>query len=885
MRPLRVLFIRLAELFRKGPREHDLTAEMESHLQMHIEDNLRAGMNRVEARREALIKLGGIEQTKEIYRERRGLPFFETFFHDLRYACRMLLKNPGFTAVVVFTVALGVGANAAIFSVVHAVLLKPLPYPESDRLVMVWEKVLLPNYQNDENNPSPGNFSDWKNQNAFFENLSAYRNRSFNLTGAGEPVRVEGEQVSASLFSVLRVNAALGRVFTVEDDQPAGKRVVVMSNSLWKSRFGSNLQILGKTILLDGESYAIVGVMPPDYSFPDPDDQLWVPIALTPQDLANHGSHNLLVIARLKANVTQPQAQEEMNRIAQRLTELYPDTNTGVRVNVVALREQIAGPVRPVLLALFGAAGFVLLIVCANVASLLLGRASARHREIGIRVALGAARTRILRQLLTESSLLAFLGCAFGLLFARWGILVLKLLSPPHIPRMDEIQINAPVLVFSVTISLLVAFIFGVLPALQATRDNINDSLKEGARESAGGARLHTRNLLVIFETALGVVVVIGAGLLLRSFLILERAPLGFQTKSVLTFRVIPRGERYSQLTGRTEFYKQAIEHIAGLPRVKSAAAVSFIPLTNVRGSKGFSIEGRVPPAAGEIPIAGYDAVTPGYFESLRIPLQSGRDFSWSDTPQAQRVVIINEAMTQTYWPGEDPLGKRIKFGAADDPFPWWTIAGVVGDIREFDVLTPPRPTLYLPISQADDSNYVLRDWVVRTSGDPLAIASSIRAAMREVDPDLPVSRLRSLEQVWNLSVAPQRFNLSLFALFATLALVLAAVGIYGVMAYSVAQRTREIGIRVAMGAQRADVVKLVLAQGARHAAFGIIFGLAGAFALTRLMERLLYGVQPTDPATFASVTLILTFVALLACYLPARRAMLVDPIVALRYE
>ncbi|PYU65539.1 MAG: hypothetical protein DMG49_23995 [Acidobacteria bacterium] len=885
MRRVRGWLLRLGGLFRRERREKDLATEIESHLQMHIQDHLRAGMSAEEARRQALIKLGGIEQTKEIYRQRRGLPVLETLFQDLRFAGRMLLKNPGFTAVVVLTIALGVGANAAIFSVVHAVLLKPLPYPESDRLVMVWEKVSLPNYQNDQNEPSPGNFADWRSQNSVFENLGAYRNRSFNLTGAGEPVRVEAEQVSAGLFSVLKVNAALGRVFTAEDDQPAGRHVVVMSDGLWKSRFGSNAKILSKTILLDGESYNVVGVMPPDFHFPDRNDQLWVPIAMTSQDLANHGSHFLLVTARLKRNVTLAQAQGDLNRLAQHLTELYPDTNTGVQAKVIALREEIAGPMRPVLVALFGAVGFVLLIVCANVASLLLGRASARHREIGIRIALGAGRIRILRQLLTESALLALLGCVFGLLFARWGILTLKLLNPPHIPRMDEIHIDTSVLFFSLAISVLAGFIFGVLPALQATRDNINDSLKEGARESAGGASLRTRNLLVILETALGVVVVIGAGLLLRSFLILERVPLGFQPRSVLTFRIIPRGERYSQLAGRTAFYQQAMERIEALPGVKSAAAVSFIPLTFARSSKGFSIEGRVAPAAGEIPMAAYDAVTPGYFGSLQISLQSGRDFSWGDTPQAQRVVIINKTMARTYWSGEDPLGKRIKFGTPDDPFPWWTIAGVVGDIREYDVLTAPRPTVYLPVSQADDSNYLLRDWVVRTNGDPLTIASSIPAAMRQVDPDLPVSRLRSLEQLRNISVAPQRFSLSLFGLFAALALVLAAVGIYGVMTYSVAQQTREIGIRIAMGARRGDVVKLVLGEGLRHAALGVILGLAGAFALTRLMERLLYGVRPTDPITFACVTLLLAGVALLACYLPARRAMRVDPIIALRHE
>jgi len=885
MRHLRAWFVRFGGFFRRNHSEREIATEMESHLQMHIADNLRAGMSAAEARREALMKLGGVEQTKEMVRERRRLPLLEVLLQDVRFGSRLLGKNPGFTAVVVLTVALGIGANAAIFSVVHAVLLKPLPYPESDRLVMVWEKVFLPNYQNDENSPSPGNFSDWKSQNTVFENIGTYRNRSFNLTGAGEPVRVEGEQVSAGLFSVLKVNAALGRGFTAEDDQPGGRHVVVMSDGLWKSRFGSNTQILNKSILLDGESYAVVGVMPPGFHFPDPDDQLWVPIALTPQDLANHGSHYLLVTARLKRNVTLTQAQGELNRIAQRLTELYPDTNTGVLVNMVALREEIAGPVRPVLFALFGAVGFVLLIVCANVASLLLGRASSRHREIGIRMALGAGRIRILRQLLTESALLALLGCALGMVFARWGILALKLLSPPHIPRMDGIHINISVLAFSLAISLLAGFIFGGLPALQATRDSMNDSLKEGTRESARGARLRTRNLLVVLETALGVVVVIGAGLLLRSFLILERVPLGFQPQSVLTFRVIPRGERYLPLAGRTAFYQQALERIGALPGVKSAAAVSFIPLTFVRGSKGFSIEGRVPPAAGQIPMAGYDAVTPGYFESLQIPLHSGRDFSWRDTPQGQRVVIINEAMARTYWPGEDPLGKRIKFGTPGDPFPWWTISGVVSDIREFDVLTLPRPTLYLPVSQADDSIYVLRDWLVRASGDPMTIASSIRRAMREVDPDLPVSRLRSLEQVRSISVAPQRFNLSLFGLFAVLALVLAAVGIYGVMAYSVAERTREIGIRMALGAQRGNVVKLVLAQGVRHAALGVFLGLAGAFALTRLMASLLYGVRPTDPITFAGVTLLLAGVALLACYLPARRAMRVDPIIALRFE
>jgi predicted permease len=860
--------------------ESEIDAELRFHLDSHANDLISQGVFREQARRRARLEFGGLELNA------RRANVVESLLQDLRFGVRTLRKSPAFTAIAILTLALGIGANTAVFSIVHAVLLKPLPFPDSDRLVQVWEKVSLPNYQNDQNNPSPGNFADWKTQSTAFEDMGAYRNRSFNLTGSGEPLRVEGEQVSASLFSLLKVNATLGRIFTAEDDQPAGRHVVVIGNGLWKSRFASEATILGKSILLDGESYSVIGVMPKNFHFPDPDDQLWVPLALTPQDLANHGSHYLLVVARLKHRVPLAQAQAELQGIAQHFTQLYPDSNTGVQTNVVGLREEIIGPVRAVLLALFAAVGLVLLIACANLANLLLGRASARYREIGIRMALGAGRIRILRQLLTENALLVLLGCALGLLFARWGLLALKLLSPPHIPRMDEIHLDTSVLLFSLGISVFAGVLFGALPALPATRDNVSQFLKQGARESSTGAHLRARSLLVVLETALGVIVVIAAGLLLRSFLLLESVPLGFQPPSVLTFRVIPRGERYSQPSGRTAFYQQAIERIAALPGVKSAAAVSFIPLTFARSSKGFSIEGRVPAAPGQIPMAGFDVVTPSYFESLRIPLRSGRDFSWRDTPQGQRVVIINEAMARAYWSGQDPLGHRINLGTSENnSVPWLTVVGIVGDIRDFDVLTAPRPTLYLPVSQADDASYILRDWVVRTSGDPLALASSLRAAMRQVDPDLPVSRVQTLEQLWGISIAPQRFNLWLIGSFAALALILAAMGIYGVMAYNVAQRTREIGIRMAMGARRGDVLRLVLTQGILPAAAGAFLGLSAALALTRLMASLLFGLTATDPATFAAVALLLILVALAATYMPARRATQVDPLVALRYE
>ena len=883
---LRQSLHRLRSFFRRSQLDRDLDAEISSHLQFAIDENLQLGLSPAEARRQALLRFGGAQQAKEKHRDASGLPFLDTLFQDLRFAFRMLRKSPGFTSVAVLTLALGIGANASIFSVVYAVLLKALPYPLSDRLVMVYENVNLPSYQNSHNEVTPGNFSDWTNQNSVFENIAAYRNRSFNLTGAGEPLRVEGELVSANFFTTLQIVPTLGRGFSPEEDSPGASHVAVMSDGLWKNRFGSDPQILGQKLLLDGESHTVIGVAPPGFHFPDPDDQLWVPLALGHTERNDRGSHNLEVFARLKPGVTLHQAQAEMFVIAKHLTELFPQSNTGLTVSLVPLHEDLAGPVRPTLFVLWGAVGLVLLIVCANVANLLLARASARHREIAVRLALGASRLRLLRQLLTESTLLALFGCTLGLLLARWGVSALKVLAASRLPRTDEFSLNASVLVFSVVIAIFAGLLAGLAPALQTGRRNVHDTLKAGARESPGGSRLQIRNLLVITETALGVVVVIGAGLLLRSFLHIEQAPLGFQPQGILTFRAIPRGQKYVTLPQRAAFYRQAIERIDTLPGVNSAAAVTFIPLTFIRGSKGFTIEGRPPISPGQIPMAGYDVVTPGYFATMRIPLREGRDFSWSDTPETQPVILINEAMAKTYWPNEDPLGKRFHQASADDTeFPWLTVVGVVGDIREFDPLTPPRPTMYFPITQFPDSGGILRDWVVRAAGDPLAVASSVRTTIWDVDKNLAVTRVRTMEEVRSLSIASQRLNLLLFALFATLALILATVAVYGVMAYSVEQRTREIGVRIALGARSNDVLRLVLAQGFRLAALGLLVGIAAALVLTRLMTSMIYGISSTDAATFIAVALLLAFVALAACYIPARRAMRVDPIVALRYE
>ena len=867
-------------------RQTQLEQELQSHIQMAASDRIERGESPSRAQQAARREFGNLALVQQVTRDQWPWRRLDEFLLDLRYAARMLRRNSGFTLVAVLTLALGIGANTAIFSVVRVVLLKALPYPRADRLVMVYEDVRLPNYQNRKNEPSPGNFSDWNSHNAVFDSMAAYRNRSFNLTGEGEPARVEGELVTAAFFTTLQISPALGRAFAPEEDRPGGSHVVVISDGLWKSRFASDAQVLGKKIPLDGDAYAVIGVMPPGFHFPDPDDQIWVPMGLSPAELSNHGSHFLLVFARLKSGIPLSRAQAEMDALAKHLTEQYPATNTGQTVNVVSLHDDIAGPVRPALLALMAAVGLVLLIACANVANLLLARASVRQREVALRQALGASRSRIARQLLTESLLLALLGCALGLFLARWCLATLKLFAALALPRTEEFSLNAPVLLFAIVLSILAGIVFGVGPALHSARASVQETLKSGIRESPLRSGLRTRNLLVIIETALGAIVVIAAVLLLRSFLRIEHVPLGFQPQGVLTFRVIPRGERYSQLSTRAAFYRRVLERIEGLPQVQSAAAVSFIPLTLARGSKGFTMDGRAPTDPGQIPMAGYNVVTPGYFATMRITLLRGRDFSWNDSPQAQPVVTINEATAMRYWPAENPIGKRIRLGGSEETgLPWLTIAGIVADVREFDPMTEPQPTLYFPISQFADPAGILRDWVVRTDNDPKAVAASVRAAVWDIDKDLPITRIRTMQEVRSMAIVSPRLNLVLFGLFAALALLLASIGIYGVTSYGVAQRTREIGIRLALGANRSDVVRTVVTQTIRLVTVGLLLGLIGAFALTRLMSSMIYGISSSDPATFSAVAFSLMAVALAACYAPARRALRVDPVVALRYE
>jgi len=881
---LRVFAARLRGLFRKQQLDGDLDAEVHAHLEMLAEENMRKGMTPEEARSAARREFGGVEQAKELYREQRSLLFLETLFQDVRYALRMLRKSPGFTAVAVLTLALGIGANTAIFSVMEAVLLRPLPFPDPEQLAMVWENVHLPHYQNDQNTPAPGNFADWKNRNRAFSSMAAIGYRSWNLTGTGEPVRIEGEAFSADIFSVLQTYPMLGGAFTVEEDRSGAAHVALLGYGLWTNRFAADPNMIGRTIRLDEESYTVIGVMPQGFRFPDPDDQLYVPLALTEEQLANHGSHFLRVVARLKPGVTLPQAQSEMEVVAQHLTTQYPDSNTGVGVRLISLQDQRAGNMRGPLLMLSGVAGLLLLMVCANVANLLLARASVRGRELAIRSALGASRARVLRQLLVESLLLSSLGGVLGLAFAFCGINVLHGYAPAE-QNLAEVHLNTLVGAFNLGVSLLAGLIFGLFPAFQSARREVVGVLKEGGRDSASIGRVRTRGLLVVVEMALGVIVLISAGLLLRSFVRLEQIPLGFRSDDVLTLRVVLRGPRYSGLPERTAFYRQAFQRMQSLPGVRGVGAISFLPLTLQGRTTGIAVEGQPPPAPGQVPFADFRSVSPAYFATMGIPLLQGRDFSWDDAPQSLPVVIVSQTMARNFWPHGDAIGKRIKLGGANSGAPWVTIVGIVADVHQLELIGPPRPAMYLPASQDAGTGDTLRDWVIRASGDPTALVSAVRTAVWAIDPTLPISRIQTMERVRSNYLGPQQFNLALVALFGAMALILAAAGLYGVASYSVAQRRREIGIRIALGAQASDVLRLVVGQGTKLAFLGLAVGSLTALVLTRLVSSLLYGVSEHDPLTFVGVAVLLVSVAVIASYIPARRAMRVDPMVALRYE
>jgi putative ABC transport system permease protein len=809
-----------------------------------------------------------------------------TIWQDIRYGMRMLWKSPGFTLVAVLALALGIGANTAIFSVVNAMLLRPLPYQDSDRLVVLWETnpSLANVFLRTHNEASPANYLDWKQQQTVFEDIAAYRWNDYNLTGSGDtPEQLTGNPVTANLFDVLKVKPLIGRTFRPEESDPKSDRVAVLSYGLWQRRFGGDANIIGKSLTLNGNPTTVVGVMPADFEFPGAFSELWTALRFAGDQPPSRGAHFLYTRARLKPGVTLQQAQAEMDTIAARLRQQYPDTNADRSVRLVPLHEDTIEFAKTGLLSLLGAVGFVLLIACANVANLMLARATARHKEIAIRTALGASRWRVMRQLLTESVLLSLVGGALGVLLALWGVDLLLASVPKEfslfVHGWNQIRLDKWVLAFTVAISLITGLLFGLAPALQASKTDLNEALKEGGRASAGHARRRFRGALVVLEVALALVLLVGAGLMLKSFMRLLEVRPGFDPHNVLTMYLSLPGARYDKDEKIVGFYQQLVEHVAAQPGVESAGVINYLPMGGSGGTTSFVVDGHPAPKPGQYPEANFRIASPNYFQTLRIPLIKGRVFTDHDKPDAPRVVLINETLARSYFAGEEPLGKVLRDPDGKNPA---EIIGVVSDIKHFGLDDAAEPYVYVPHTQAAETSMAL---VARTANDPVGMAAAIRREVQALDKDQPVYDVKNMEQRIAERNTPARLTSFLMAVFAALALVLAAVGIYGVIAYSVSQRTHEIGIRMALGAERRDILALVVRQGMTLVGIGLALGLGASFLLMRWLASKLFQVSATDPTTFAGVALLLAGIALIACLIPARRATKVDPMVALRYE
>jgi putative ABC transport system permease protein len=884
---LRELFHRLRASLLRGKVEREMDAEMRFHLEMETTENIRRGMSEEEARRAALRSFGGVEQVKAAYRDLSRFRWVEEFWQDARYGARMLRTQPGFTLVAALTLSLGIGANTAIFSIVNTALLQPLPFAEPDRLVMVSGRNPKKGLSRAE--VTPADWLDYRAQNRVFEGLAAFRTMRFTVTGQGEPELLDGALVSADFFSVLGLQPFQGRTFQSEEEQPGHNRVAIVSHALWQRRFGSAASLAGQSLIINGESYTVVGILPPQMNFPGSNEmaaafELCVPLTIDAQAQTNRSNHVLLGVARLRRGMTEEQARSEMEHIARQLEEQYPATHAGWGVNVSRLREEVVGNFRHALLALMLAVSFVLLIACANVASLLLGRAVSRQKEIAIRMALGATRQRIVRQLITESLLLALLGGIGGLWLAVRGVKLLLTLSPVSFHQSGDDTIDVMTFSFTLAVSLATGLLFGLIPAIQAAKTDLHSSFKEGGRNPTGGlGHKRVRSLLVITEVALSVALLVGAALMIRSFARLMEVDPGFKPDHLLTTHLQLPGSKYREARPQADFYERLVHKIRDLPGVEAVGAINHLPLDGSNSSTSFRIEGRPLPSAGEAaPATNWRAITPDYFRAMGIRLLQGRPFNERDTAQSPAVVIINETMARRFWPGENPLGRRIRPIVPGQDAPWAEIVGITRDVKHWGLDREAQAESYYPHTQQTVPRMTL---VVRASSEPLQIVAAIRRQVWTLDQDLPLSKVRTMERLLAESVSGRQFNMLLMGVFASAALLLAAIGLYGLMAYSVTQRTREIGIRMALGAQAGDVLRMVVWRGMSLTLIGVTLGLAAALALTRVLKNLLFQVSATDPVTFALIALLMVAVALIASYIPARRAMKVDPMVALRNE
>jgi putative ABC transport system permease protein len=869
-------------LFHKTQREQELTEELDAYLEMLIEIKLKEGLDPEEARRAALLELGGKEQVKEQVRQSRLGYHLETWWQDLRYALRMLRKNPGFATASVVTLALGIGANTAIFSVFNAVLLKSLPYREPGRIVMLWEQ----RRGGEPGGVAPANFVDWREQTHSFDEVAAISPfSSFILAGQGEPARLRGAAVTSNFFTLLGVHIALGRDFMAEEDRPDRNRVVILSHRTWQERFGGQPDIAGMHVTLNDTSYIVVGVLPPDFQFAakpsDFHDQnqfdIWTPLALNLEKL-QRGTHPLQVFARLKPGIELVQAQAELNVLAANLERLYPADNREKGITAVPLGEQVTVSVRPALATLLGAVGLLLLIACANVANLLLSRAAAREKEMAVRVALGASRRRLAQQLLTESVLLASLGGSGGLLFALAAISALSSRLPADMSRASGIALDARILVFTCLISLATGILFGLAPLSQAWRVNSNESLKQNAR-AAGGSQSRMRSSLVVAQITIVTILLIGAGLMAKSLWALLHVSPGFHTEHILIARLSLSRSRYPDNRRIADFQHELLQSVRSTPGVQSAGFATYLPLSQTDNAWAFFIEGRPPLPVGVYNMAKYRPASPGYFEAIGIPLLRGRAFTFADTQDAPGVVIINQSMARAHWRQEDPMGRRLRFAGV-----WRTVIGVVGDVLHEGLDGNASPEMYVPFTQAPNIQSESRI-IVRTAIDPTTMAADLRGAVSAIDRAMPIDQIETMEQLVSVSVAQPRFRTVILAAFSILALLMASIGIYGVMNYLVIQRTLEFGIRLSLGATQGDILRLVLGRAAVLIGVGLCLGLLGSVLLVRLIAKLLYGITPLDPFTFLAVSILLSAVALSASYIPARRATRVDPVVALKYE